>query len=138
MIEKIVETIEARGFKQAQVERSCGLSTNKISKWKNKEGEPTASQIFRIAAYLDVPVRFLVDDSVASPDPEISHDEMVIVELVRALALPREEAMRRLVNAKNPPATQGRQEGSQDGTVLPKLDPMTGLPVSKIEKKRQA
>ena len=97
MIDKIVATIEGSGLSQAAVERMCGLSNSRISKWKDGVGEPTASQILRIADLLKVPVRFLIDDAMTEPAQETDETERRILWIARSIGY--ERALKRMANA---------------------------------------
>lgn len=87
MIEKIVALAQRKGVSQAAVERAAGLSENRISKWKNNEGEPTFRQIVRIAEFLDCSVSYLADDSLDAPPPSatLDHDEETALDFYREL-----------------------------------------------------
>lgn len=98
MIEKIDELIKQKRLSQAALERTACLSENRISKWKDGTGEPTARQALRIARILKVPVEFLIDDEMEAPPPvrELSPAEERAIEMVRALDLDVQDVIRGL------------------------------------------
>lgn len=97
MIEKVVRMLAARGLAQNELERMAGLSANRISKWKNKQGEPTARNIYRIARALGVPVDWLCDDAAPQEPPAAVLDdrEQTLLRQIRLLGV--DEAERRLL-----------------------------------------
>ena len=102
MLERIRLLLEKRGVTQHQLEKLAALPTNRVSKWMAGQGEPTARQAARIAALLDVPLDWLVseqEDSVADPPAygyRLNYGERLILDVVRALGLSRDESIRRL------------------------------------------
>ena len=95
MIENIVKALEIRGLKQKELEVMAGLSANRISKWKDDIGEPTARQAHRIAVALNVPIGWLCDDSLPLDLPEpLTAREQAILGHVRRMGF--DEAERRL------------------------------------------
>lgn len=95
MIEKIVKALEIRGLKQKELEVMAGLSANRISKWKDDIGEPTARQAHRIAVALNVPIGWLCDDSLPLDLPEpLTAREQALLGHVRRMGF--DEAERRL------------------------------------------
>ena len=74
MVEKLEAALHAKGFTQTSFERLAMLSANRISKWKNDHGEPTARQAMRIARLLGLSVEYLVDDDLNEMAPD-SHPE---------------------------------------------------------------
>ena len=64
MIKKLQRLIEREGTTQAALERKLGLSENRISKWANGKGEPTAAQALRLARHFGLSIESLVDDEI--------------------------------------------------------------------------
>ena len=100
-VEKILTLLEQRGWTQGYFESMAGLSANRISKWKNDQGEPTLRQGLRMARLLGVPIEYLADDQADAIEqpPALTADEDAILKLVRALRLDVSQAMCALANA---------------------------------------
>lgn len=96
MIQKICDLLDAQGYTQQDFEGLTRLAKNRISKWKDKKGEPTARQIHRIARQLGVSIDYLVDDSQDEPVAEFTPDEVFLVRTFRSLGLEIDAAVRRL------------------------------------------
>jgi transcriptional regulator with XRE-family HTH domain len=96
--EKIAWLCRERGLTQKRVGELAALPENRISKWLDGQGEPTARQALRLARVLDVPMDWLVDDEadVPPPDPGLSPAELRAVEMTRALNLDASEVIRRM------------------------------------------
>ena len=93
IIDRILEIAESKGLKQQELESLCALAKGRVSKWKDGSGEPTATQIARIADALHVPVRTLIDgrEEPANLTPEQRH----ILTMVESLDY--QEAVHRLM-----------------------------------------
>jgi transcriptional regulator with XRE-family HTH domain len=119
MVEKILRLIDDRNLSQAEVERLCGLSSARITKWKDGVGEPTATQIMRIADLLKVPIRYLVDDSLATPEAEVSATQRRILELAELVGY--DVALRRIAmvghETQSPLGAEGRP-GAAKTTII--------------------
>jgi transcriptional regulator with XRE-family HTH domain len=75
ILEKILESARRKGVGQLALERAADLPKNRISKWKDGVGEPTAAQALRIARVLGVPVEYLADDAMDEPPaPDVPQD----------------------------------------------------------------
>jgi transcriptional regulator with XRE-family HTH domain len=85
MIEKILRLLDEKDMTQSELESAARLAPNRISRWKAGTGEPTASQAVTIARVLDVPVQFLVDDAIESPQPKEDPQLREILDIVRRL-----------------------------------------------------
>lgn len=105
MVQKLDSLLKIRGIKQAAFERSVMLSENRISKWKNGQGEPSATEALRMARSLQVPVEWLIDDARDEPAPtEFGEWERSVIALIDALGLEKQEVLRRLATAPPVPA----------------------------------
>ncbi len=111
MLEKILATMKARGVRQDALERMCGLSENRISKWKNNQGEPTAKQLLRIADVLGLPMRYLADDSMDRPDLELDEVQRRILWLAEQVGY--DVAVKRLANAPETQKAPAPVEGTE-------------------------
>lgn len=88
MIEKIVDLARKRGLTQGQLEAAAHLPQGRISKWKNRDGEPSVSQGLKLARLLGSSLDYLADEETSSPPaPALSADEERILWLVRAAGL---------------------------------------------------
>jgi transcriptional regulator with XRE-family HTH domain len=96
--EKIAWLCRERGLTQKRVGELATLPENRISKWLDGQGEPTARQALRLSRVLEIPLDWLIDDEqdVPPPPPDLSIPEQRAVEMVRALRLGKEEVIRRL------------------------------------------
>jgi transcriptional regulator with XRE-family HTH domain len=95
IIERIVVLVKRRGYTQEQFEAMVGLSRNRISKWVGGHGEPTARQLWRMAAALGVTADYFLS---LKPVPE-GHGGHTKLDLVFNLCreLGADEAFRRLM-----------------------------------------
>lgn len=87
MIEKITLALADRGLTQRGLEQRAGLSENRISKWKDGTGEPTARQALLMARLLGLPLEYLVDDDqeeVPAASPGMTADERAVLSYYRA------------------------------------------------------
>lgn len=80
MIEKLVKALADRDLTQRAFEAQCGLSENRISKWKDGTGEPTARQALAMARALGLPLEFLVDDSIDEPEAPTASPGLTVEE----------------------------------------------------------
>jgi transcriptional regulator with XRE-family HTH domain len=96
LVEKLEAVLRARGLTQSSFEKLASLSENRISKWKNDQGEPTVRQALRMARILDVPLDYLADDDLNDlPSATMTERERQVWEVVRTIG--PDEAWRRLV-----------------------------------------
>jgi len=115
MIEKIIESLKSKGLTQEALATAAGLSANRISKWKDGQGEPTARQIYRIAKVCGVPVDYLLDDEMDAPiiASGLSDDERTLLTVYRSLRGPDltiEDAIRRISRERQPPRPVTQEE----------------------------
>jgi transcriptional regulator with XRE-family HTH domain len=104
MLEKIILLLDEKGWSQTALERATGLSRDRISKWKNGQGEPTARNARDIARVLGVPVDYLVDEGRTEREERpLSEAEATALKLVRTLELREEEVIRRLYRRARQP-----------------------------------
>lgn len=98
MLEKIQTLIRAKGLTQKEVEAQLGFPENRISKWMNGTGEPSASQTWRLARALGVSAEYLLNDDVDDPanDTGLTEDERYILRTVRSIGLTADEFARRV------------------------------------------
>lgn len=122
MIEKIADLIRARGFTQDEVERRCGLAKNRITKWKEGTGEPTARQALLLADLFGVPFRFLVDDGMAEPDHGFTEAQRQLMFVAEPIGYERAAKIILRSLAENVPPTAASRPARQGI----ELDPRTG------------
>lgn len=90
MLDKIVELVEGRGWKEGAFESKAGLPQGRISKWK-KDGKgkgPSAKEALVMARILEVSLEWLVDDEAGGPAKPmlgLNEDERVILHVYRDL-----------------------------------------------------
>lgn len=113
MIERIERCLAAKGIKQGELERSLGLSENRISKWKGGQGEPTARQAWKISHALGVPLEWLVSEDGPLDPPEdvpmFSPAEQAVAYVFRNSGLDLDTAIQRLgplAGQASPPSTK--------------------------------
>jgi transcriptional regulator with XRE-family HTH domain len=110
MLDKVLSLLDARRISQQDAEISCGMPRGRISKWVGGQGEPTARQALRLAELLRVPVRYLIDDAMTSPEPDVSEIQQRILWLAEAVGY--DVAVKRLANALEtttpPPSANGK------------------------------
>jgi transcriptional regulator with XRE-family HTH domain len=119
---KIEKLLRAKGWKQNAFEKAAVLAENRLSKWKDGQGEPTLRQASRMARLLGVPLEYLADDELEDPPagPGLTDDERAILDLYRALGLDRAEGLRRLATPSAPggqmAAGPARPSSPREGT----------------------
>ncbi len=112
--EKLTRLLESRDLTQARAARAAGVEPTALGRWlKDGSGrKPTPEQVCRLARFLDVPMEYLVDDSLDEPHrPEVTTDELYVVKAVRALRLDFEATLR-LLWEHAPRKTLAPAEGS--------------------------
>jgi transcriptional regulator with XRE-family HTH domain len=85
MLEKILKLIDETGTTQGALESQAGLPAGRISRWSKGTGEPRASQVVKLAKCLHVDVRYLLDDSLDKPIPDLNDVESRIIWLSRQI-----------------------------------------------------
>jgi transcriptional regulator with XRE-family HTH domain len=70
VIDRICRLLAERGHSQVWLCRKIGVREKRISRWKAGHGEPSGSQLYRIARALGVPMESLVDDDSGGEPPE--------------------------------------------------------------------
>lgn len=108
MLDKIIDLVEERGWKEGAFESMAGLPQGRISKWK-REGKgkgPSAKEALVMARILDVSLEWLVDDESGKPPKfasGIEEDERTLLRVYRDLrdefGLTDEAARRSLMRA---------------------------------------
>jgi transcriptional regulator with XRE-family HTH domain len=132
MVEKLDLALKEKGWTQTAFERAAMLSENRISKWKNGAGEPTAKQALRMARLLGLPYDFLIDDDQDKPGLlPLSDREKQIWDVVRTIGV--DEAWRRLLQ----PLVGAVPEPARPSVVLTPVTIRPGDEAKPPEKKRK-
>lgn len=129
MLQKLDSLLKSRGISQTAFERTAILSANRISKWKNGQGEPSASEALRIARALGVSVEWLIDDGKDYPAPPESVEwERSVLDLIQALGLDKQEALRRLAGVISPPGAPVILTGQAAREAIAASEPTDEVP----------
>jgi transcriptional regulator with XRE-family HTH domain len=95
--EKIMKHLADRGQTQRWLARRLGVDDKRISNWSKGIGEPTGSQLWRIAEEMGLSIEYLANpDATRPPDPPITAEQRQILDLVRALGLKLDTALQRI------------------------------------------
>jgi transcriptional regulator with XRE-family HTH domain len=109
---KFNREIEQRGLSQSKVGKLIGVTQGRVWKWMHGEGLPNGMQLVRMSRAFRVPLAYLADDEVDSPeqvkgDPglmeHLPEDYKLIWGLIKEMGAP--EAKRRLMQL--PASTRG-------------------------------
>lgn len=105
--EKISWLCRERGLTQKRVGELAALPENRISKWLDGQGEPTARQALRLARVLSVPLEWLADDAQEVPPPAsdgLDDDDRMVLRQWKhyrnRIGLTAEEAIDRLAGSR--------------------------------------
>jgi transcriptional regulator with XRE-family HTH domain len=96
-VQKIIRALKSRGYSQEAYESRVGLAKGRLSKWSSGQGEPTASQAWRIAGDLALDITYLLDPEVEEPRLPGRDEFRVCTEIMHRLG--PEESFRRLTHA---------------------------------------
>lgn len=108
--EKMKRRREALGLTQAGLGLKVGRLQGRIHKWENGEGNPSPATLLALAEALGVPLRYLCDDRIDSPDAalagetSLTESERRIWSIVHQLGADR--ALARLLAMPEPIATR--------------------------------
>lgn len=124
---KIEFLISRDGLTQSHVARTVGADPARVSEWTNGKGKPSLRQALTLSRLFRVPLAYLADDEATDPTPEVTDDERFVLDVLRALAIPRDEAIRRLATGTaaattgtfHPVAVQ-RRDRNEDATSTPR------------------
>jgi transcriptional regulator with XRE-family HTH domain len=95
--EKVLKHLADRGQTQRWLARRLGVDDKRISNWSKGIGEPTGSQLWRIAEEMGLSIEYLANpDATRPPDPPITAEQRQILDLVRALGLKLDTALQRI------------------------------------------
>lgn len=141
LVVKAINLAKSRRINQAEFARQIGVDPSRLSEWKKDQGKPSIDIALRMARTLGVSLDYLADDAQDEPPAtsEISEWERAVLDLIHALGLDRQEALRRLVT---PPATPTQHIDPHqviDPRLLPQPGPMIppGAPSYKPETPRK-
>jgi transcriptional regulator with XRE-family HTH domain len=124
VLRRILARLDALGMTRGDLERGASLAQNRVSKWLADNGEPNASQLFRIAVALQCAVRDLVDPSAPwPPEPPLSAEDLELLNLVRALGHAKARRRLLLLPEDPPPPRQTQTEEPEPARAAPPLPP---------------
>lgn len=95
--EKVLKNLmEENGLTQAALAKSIGYTQRAISKWINRQSEPSENAIIRIAHYFSVSTDFLLGmsdefDSPTQPGTQLTDEERELLRFYRKLGKNRRE-----------------------------------------------
>jgi transcriptional regulator with XRE-family HTH domain len=107
LVEKIVTLLRQRGLKQADLAAAIGVAPSRVTLWLQGTGVPNAYQLKAIATALNVPIDYLVDDSVNDPGEVragLTEKERLLLGAVGFIEGGIDEALHRMLNRR--PATE--------------------------------
>jgi transcriptional regulator with XRE-family HTH domain len=142
--EKVLKHLADRGQTQRWLARRLGVDDKRISNWSKGIGEPTGSQLWRIAEEMGLSIEYLANpDATRPPDPPITAEQRQILDLVRALGLKLDTALQRIAfDPGESPYGSGytRVIGQSTGLPMslqrPKAEPTPKKPSVKKRKRR--
>lgn len=67
-VSKIIAALHRAGIAPAELEQELGLPVQRIYRWKMSSGEPTGTELYRIARRLGVSLVYLANDEVGVMD----------------------------------------------------------------------
>jgi transcriptional regulator with XRE-family HTH domain len=111
LVEKIVTLLRQRGLKQADLAAAIGVAPSRVTLWLQGTGVPNAYQLKAIATALNVPIDYLVDDSVNDPGEVragLTEKERLLLGAVGFIEGGIDEALHRMLNRR--PATEPATE----------------------------
>jgi transcriptional regulator with XRE-family HTH domain len=98
--EKLQKLLDDRNLSQEITGKMVGYSQGLVSRWCRGKNTPDIFQGRDLARLLGVSLDYLVDDSLDDPpEPEFTHDERHIIEVIRAMGLNKMRILRLLIGA---------------------------------------
>lgn len=116
-------------YSQATLAQQIGVSQNLVSLWMRGASTPDLYQAAKISEVLGVDVNYLANDAQDDPTPpELSDGERAAVDLIRAMRLDKQEALRRLASPSPQPNVVYRPTGPGEyppaGVYIPPGSPL--------------
>jgi hypothetical protein len=68
-INKVIDAIRARRMKRNKTEEAAGWWPGRINNWETKAGELTAANAMQASVVIDLPLAYILDDSIPLQDP---------------------------------------------------------------------
>jgi len=93
--EKIAAILETKGLRQADLARMTGISPSRLTQLGQDNGKLRVFELLRISRALGVSMEYLADPDLVKPEPRLSPDESVVLQMIRRLGV--DEAERRLL-----------------------------------------
>lgn len=128
-------------YSQTKVAEAISVSQSLVSLWTKGKGVPDLHEAAKLAEFFGVELSYLANDAQDDPPAtsEISEWERAVLDLIHALGIDRQEALRRLIT---PPATPTQYVDPRqviDPRPLPQPGPMIppGAPSSTPETPRK-
>lgn len=100
--QKLRDLIESAPMTQSEIALTMGVQNSRISEWKSGPKKPTVAQILKLAKLLNVPVEYLIDDSMdeppAPPTPQrkLTDGELSVLEAYHDSGLSARQAIKRI------------------------------------------
>lgn len=107
IIERILETAEIKGIKQADIAKLIDKGTAQITSWKKRGCNPPAEYIPPIAELLGVTISWLMTGAEEGPAP-LPEDETELLNSYRKLEQRDKKEIRAIINYK---LEQSKPEG---------------------------
>lgn len=131
--DKLTKLISDRGVKQTALERMTGIDQRSISNFTLRKQAPYLEQAVKLARALDVPVGYLADPTIDTPDQAIlSDDEKTALKFYREMRRTRDavEILMELADLAassrgpaRPVQGDGRAGKTYDPGTLEEIDP---------------
>lgn len=100
LLVKIIDTMNEKGFKNADLAGALGLNPQAITSWKNGSVKSYRQYLPKIAAFLGVSVDYLLDNEQKekpSQIGELTTDELEMIKLYRAASESKRDSIRNLL-----------------------------------------
>lgn len=112
-------------YSQTKVAEAIDVSQSLVSLWTLGKGVPDLHEAAKLAEFLGVDLSYLANDAQDEPPAtsEISEWERAVLDLIHALGLDRQEALRRLVTPTSTPTQHVDPRQVIDPKLLPPAGP---------------
>ncbi len=119
--ERLLQLRKLRNVSQEKLGDAVGLSFQQIQKYERGANRISASTLFRLAEFFDVPVGYFFDglrDRAAGPVPVIDHEDLRTLHLLKRLSPTVRQRVRALLSAV----------AGDGGDLERETGPLTGAP----------
>lgn len=93
---KLRHLLKQHRYSQEAVGKALDVSQGLVSGWCADRYKPDVFQARELAKLLGVSLDFLANEGETEPAPALTSEELQIIDVLRALRLPKDEAIRRL------------------------------------------